>query len=983
MPDDRGDAGANPPNLPTADEDLQDASAELSHLLAELARTPEVAVDVAAGWTPAVRPGDVVAGRFELRRELGRGGFGLVFEALDRELGREVAFKAVLPGRRLASHDDGWVQREAKAVACLNHPNIVTLHDLGAAPTGPYLIFELLHGETLAQRLRRGPFALRDAVALAAQVARVLDHAHRAGVVHRDLKPGNVFLCEGGAVKVLDFGLAHLFGRGGPVSGGTPAYMAPEQWRSEPGDERTDLFALGVLLHQMLSGTVPYRVAREGSRERSEAQEPGPPPALPRGLAPERVRRLVRRMLEKDPAERPQSAAEVAAELQRVQRGVDGRLRRAGVAAAALAGAAALASVAYAIRPGPPVPPTPFVVAVADFENGTGDRDLDGLSGLLVTSLEQSRRFQVIARGRLLSLLRSRGRGDAPRIDETIARELARTAGAQFVLAGSARKTGDAIALEVRLVDPKDGRSARAFRERAEARTDLLAAIDRISDAARKALHEPEEDVRASRIRVAQAVTSSVEAYDAYFQGADCVARPSLSANWTSVNSCADRFRRALELDPTFALAHHELAVLLGMGMGAPRDVQTHAEAALRYIDRVPPKEGDLIRAWKAHLDGRDDDALAAYARVLERFPDDPQALFLSGHLYFQRGEMSAAIPFFQKLLALDPAAEWPLDYLVTALGVERRRSELAQLLARLEAGPRTAAVWHALVRAHGWLGDPGQSIEVAQRAVEASSTPAARSDLATALSAGGRFAEAEEVLRRLVNDDPSDLLARRWLAVALRAQGRRAEALRVIGDAERAIVDTTHPYARAYLIAGDGDVQALWREAARSDALQPDSAATLAVLLALAGDLAHARTLAGAAAPGSAAAVEYDAIVAWREGDASAALAKLAALEASAPWPQQGLPPAYLVAEIALDAGDPAEAAGAAERYRALWPRGVWRGWAYPRSLYLSAIALHRTGDAAGARDAAGRLRDLLRRADHGEPLVAALRRLDGSLPK
>ena len=308
-----GGYGAALPGPPQVHEDLQDVPAELSHALEELARTPEVAVDAAAGWIPPVHPGDVVAARFELRRELGRGGFGIVFEALDRELGREVAFKAVLPGRRAARHDAAWTQREARAVASLDHPGIATLHALGAAPTGPYLVFELLRGETLERRLRRGgALALRDAVEIASQVVRVLDHAHRVGVVHRDLKPGNVFLCEGGAVKVLDFGLAHLFGRCGVGGGGPPAYIAPEQWRSAPGDARTDLFALGVLLHEMVWGTLPDRAV---CPEQQPATRPDP-----RALAaPERLCRLVRRMLRKDPSERPQRAAEVAAELDRVR----------------------------------------------------------------------------------------------------------------------------------------------------------------------------------------------------------------------------------------------------------------------------------------------------------------------------------------------------------------------------------------------------------------------------------------------------------------------------------------------------------------------------------------------------------------------------------------------------------------------------------------------------------------------------------------
>jgi serine/threonine protein kinase len=307
-----GDGPGSP--APVVHEDLQDVPAELSRALAELARTPEVAVDAAARWVSPVNPGDVVAARFELRRELGRGGFGVVFEALDRELGREVAFKAVLPGHGAARHDAVWIQREARAVASLDHPGIATLHALGAAPTGPYLVFELLRGETLERRLRRGgALPLRDAVEVASRIARVLDHAHRVGVVHRDLKPGNVFLCEGGAVKVLDFGLAHLFGRGGACSGGAPAYIAPEQWRSAPGDARTDLFALGVLLHEMVWGTLPDRALSPGEGQAATRPDPWAP------ASPERLRRLVGRMLRRDPSERPQSAAEVAAELDRVR----------------------------------------------------------------------------------------------------------------------------------------------------------------------------------------------------------------------------------------------------------------------------------------------------------------------------------------------------------------------------------------------------------------------------------------------------------------------------------------------------------------------------------------------------------------------------------------------------------------------------------------------------------------------------------------
>ena len=242
----------------------------LSALLAELAHVPSEG----DSWERTLRPGAVV-GRFELLRELGRGGFGVVWEAVDLELRRRVAFKAIRPGPSdWILSNERLLQQEAIAVAQLQHPNIVTLYDAGASADGPYLILELLRGETLSGRIRRGPVPVRAAVRIGVAVTRALVHAHAHGVLHRDLKPGNVFLVEGGGVKVLDFGLAHLFGAGGPARSGTPGYMAPEQLRGDAEDARTDLFALGELLHEMLSG----RRAVPGARLDAQGKnDPGAP----------------------------------------------------------------------------------------------------------------------------------------------------------------------------------------------------------------------------------------------------------------------------------------------------------------------------------------------------------------------------------------------------------------------------------------------------------------------------------------------------------------------------------------------------------------------------------------------------------------------------------------------------------------------------------------------------------------------------------
>ncbi|HSN90068.1 MAG TPA: serine/threonine-protein kinase [Anaeromyxobacteraceae bacterium] len=277
------------------------APGAVSALLAEVARAPAIA---GAAWDVSLRPGAAI-GRYELVREIGRGGFGVVWEAVDTSSGRPVAFKAVRAGRRAAPREARLLE-EAEIAARLSHPNIVALLDAGRSENGPYLVLELLRGRTLADRLGSGALSPAEALEVGAHVARALAHAHGRGVVHRDLKPENVFLCRGGGVKVLDFGLAHAFGRR-RVDGGTPLYMAPEQRRGAPEDERTDVFALGVMLFRMLANELPFPEGGEAGRAA---------PALEVAGAPE-VGPLVGRMLEIDPVARPRDAAEVVGTLER------------------------------------------------------------------------------------------------------------------------------------------------------------------------------------------------------------------------------------------------------------------------------------------------------------------------------------------------------------------------------------------------------------------------------------------------------------------------------------------------------------------------------------------------------------------------------------------------------------------------------------------------------------------------------------------
>lgn len=959
----RGESG----DSPVEPQSYERISTQLSALLAEMVRTQEVAV--ADSWSPEVQPGGAI-GRFKLVRELGRGGFGVVYEAVDGDLSRTVALKVVKAGTRIAARSSQWLLREAEAVARLNHPNIVTLHDFGQGPTGPYLVFEMLRGRTLAERLRNSPIPLDEVIDVGIAVSRALVHAHGAGVIHRDLTAANVHLAEDGPVKVLDFGLAHLFGRDGANDGGTPVYMAPEQWDGDQGDARTDLFALGVILYQALTGAFPYRVDKGWS----EALEPGETPRVPRRAAPRRLRQLVRSLLDREPELRPENARAVRDTLLALRRNRDAVVRRRvlgaalGVAAAAVAAAASL-YVRHVAPPGEQVK-----VVMAAMENAADEAPLDAVPGLLSTALEPSQRVKLVPEPRLAYLSRQAGLGELGRIDADRGKELARIAGAAVMLVPSSWREDGNVVLGVRATESETGRTM--FRTSATLRKpgDLAATVDLLSDRIRRELNERTEDRRIRR-PVAVMVTSSPEAARYYYEGLECVQRPQAAAANASVQ-CEELFERALALDPTFPLAHYQLAVLKFLLGDSGELARPHLQAALGASERLPVRESQLVRALAARVDRRSDEALRIYDQLLAASPEDPTLLLATSDLYQERGEWPAAARYLQKLVAVEPDADEPISSLVGALGRSNRAEEIRALLPQLEAEPRRARI---LVEAYVWLGRQAEAVKVARRAV------AERGDqeldtLRYALAAAGEYVEAEQVARREIDRTPE---AWRRVASALTAQGRLTEALRLQPGAEHLTsVDLAQaPFRQAMVEAATWNAQRVWPHAAQAFAVDPRYSADLSVVLLLLDDRAHAEQLGQALDPDSTAALQYQALRKWRDGDAVGAAALLARAETQDPWPVSGLAPAYLLAEICASLGDDVGTLAAMERFRRLPADRVWRAWAYPRGLLLAAAAHARLGDRELAREELDRLLSLQSRADPMVPFPKQARAIRARL--
>jgi serine/threonine-protein kinase len=678
----------------------------------------------------SIAPGATL-GNYRVERLLGSGGMGSVYLAHDTTLHRLVALKVIDDADDEASRER--LVREARSAAALNHPNVCTVYEVSAAAGTAFIAMEYVDGRPLDDRLADGPLAINEAIQLGLQAADALAYAHDHGVVHRDFKAANVIVSAEGRLKVVDFGLAR---RGDAMvaatttmvslvpsgaAAGTPYAMAPEQVRGETADERTDVWALGVLLHEMAGGTRPFATGNIPELFSSILRDP--PAPLP-DQVPVALRAVIERCLEKDPQRRYQRASEVRAALEAVQaRQVPAwtalrySLRRRWlVPAAAVLGLGILAVALnfggvrdrLAGGSGPPIK-----LAVLPFQNLTGDSEQeyfsDGLTDEMITRLGRlnPQRLQVIAR---TSSMRYKKRDLA--IDQ-IGREL----GVDYVMEGSARREGSRIRISATLIQVSDQtqRWSDSFERDV---TGILVLQSEIAGGIARALTLtllPSEQARLASPRPV-----NIEAYEAYLKG---------RFQWqlmspTTFDTAMSHFELAVQKDPNFAAAYTGIGTVWGLrcnnGVMRCRDalpkwkeaifkareldpnlpeVQAHVAAISYYVDwDWAGAEREFRRAIE--LDATFPDAHMWYADFLAnvaRRPDesveearraaalDPRNPFYQvrlGVALVEAGRDDEAIALFQQVLKTDPAmrqASVNLTYAYARKGMDKEAFALMQ----------------------------------------------------------------------------------------------------------------------------------------------------------------------------------------------------------------------------------------------------------------------------------------------------------------
>jgi serine/threonine protein kinase/tetratricopeptide (TPR) repeat protein len=915
-------------------------------------------------------------GHYQVIEEIGAGGMGVVYRARDQRLNRDVALKVLPPGKLGNEAARKRFRMEALALAKLNHPNIGTVYDFDTQNEIDFLVMEHIPGETLGQRLAKGTLPEKEWISISLQIAAALEEAHEQGIVHQDLKPGNIMVTPKGQVKVLDFGLARLLDSdtGAEVTAtlsqtdgaGTLPYMAPEQLRGDPVDARTDIFSAGIVLYEMSAGQRPFRekpAARLIQQILSDA--PRPLQEWNRRISPQ-VESIIMKALDKQPDLRYQSARELRVDLERLvaqqtsssaiqlvrpasRRGWKHILRahpRPIYLSAAFLGVA-VATLWWLIgaRPVLSFAPRDWLL-ITDFENQTNDPLFDrSLLTALTVSLEQSPHANVVPRARIAESLHRMGKSGEEKITEELARDISQREAIRAILSCSIARVGQQYALTARLIDPKSGVAVRSYLEEAKDQDHVLDALGSVATRVRRDLGESMLATSNTDRSLPMVTTRSLQALKMFAEG---------GALWSKgqYGPAVQAFESAVKADPEFAMAHAALGgAYYSHIFNSPARGKEHIEKALQLSERTTDRERLYIQTSYAQDLGHVADARNRFDVYLKAYPDDWGMRFNYASLLRNNGQPQEALAQYKELVRISPNnPSTYVDIATTYNGLGNFSESLRNYEQAFKLDPSEKTnqnINHEYGMTLFFSGDEPKARETFKLALEKPDLkPKGLRSLAWLDLYHGKYAAAKPQLQEaLLSDETfkwalSILREHNLLAIVADGQGDRAGQLRELdlalpylatsGAQVRAGLWLGTQYARAGSVAKAADILQKVRHSA--DAQNPEHVSDIQSLEAEVelthGNKDHAIELLSLADKAKRSAMTVEGLAHAYEAsgnpDQAAVWYELFLEEVDPPigWePQQGwLAAHYHLARIYLAKGDKAKAATQLDRLLDPW---------------------------------------------------------------
>ncbi len=805
---------------------------------------------------------------------------GVVWLAEDTRLQRKVALKTVKGADADTTEGRQRLMREARAAATLNHPNIATVHDVLDVDGQVVVVFEYVEGDTLATRLQRGPLTVAEAVEVTWQLADALAAAHAQGVIHRDLKPSNVVLSPDGRAKVLDFGIARLVPVGADMSAsvpgtiggglvGTPGYAAPEQYLSRNVDGRADLYALGVMLFEMIAGRRPFPGSDAIQLATAVIRDDAPKLTSSGLWVPPQLATLVERLLEREPSRRPASGEEVLIELSPIRDTESSPLARRTVllrqkvptstlVVAALTLAVVAAIVIWLQWNARPLGPEAPVVAVLPLTNSSGDASNDylgaGLAESLITSLASVPRVTVLSRSAV----------EESRQQNPDRASFVRSLDANYIVTGSVQSVGDRLRVTLNLERP-DG--SVAWGETVEGPVKGLFELQtRLATALGNALAD--QSPSGQRVTPSAPPTTSDPAQLAYWRGRAQLDRRELTG---SIQAALKEFSDAVAIDPKFAVAHAGLADAQWSMYSTTND-KLWAERAMASTARAIQLEPDrpsvrYTAALTLYRGGRYAEAKEEVERALALQPTYEDAIRLHGTVLMRQGAVDEGMAEFKRVMSLRPNAVSLYSDMGNALYVAGRFTEaLTSLEKAIVLSPGSSInLTRAGATAHQ-IGDTQRALDFYERANAIQPRAETFSNMGTIYYGLGEYERAARSYEGALLIRPLSAITHRNLGDAYIRLGRKEDARKAYHQAvvrAEAEVSVSPSNARAMarlavFQAKAGDDAAALRSLKRAFELSPKDEQVFqraGVVHALAGRTTDAiaaieRAVAGGVAP-------------------------------------------------------------------------------------------------------------------------------------